>query len=102
MPVAAVAATFQRTKSCCGEALRLLRERARVAQDSRRGIRAYAAGEPAEQLPARLPRDLACEVPQREIERPAAAVVKIDVRQDAEVTLERERILTDEQALVAV
>src|SRR5262245_16084844 len=65
VPVAAMETNLQRPKSCCSEALRLLRERAGIAQHAGGCIRPYAVGQAAEQPPARLPCDLAREVPQR-------------------------------------
>ena len=56
----------------------------------------------AEQFPARLRRDLADQVPQGEIQRPAAPVMEVDVRQHPVMPLDRERILADEQVLVAL
>ena len=47
-----------------------------LAQRAGRGIGAHAVGQPAEQLPDGLAGDLAGEVPEREVERPAAAVVE--------------------------
>src|SRR5260221_453067 len=72
-----------------------------IAQRARRGIGADAIGEATEQLPAGLTEDLAGEVPQSEVERPAPAVVKIDVGQETVVPFEGERVLADEKVLMA-
>jgi len=55
----------------------------------------------AEQPPAGLAGNLAGEIPQGEIERPAAAIVERDVVDDPVMALEGERMLADEQVLVA-
>ena len=54
------------------------------------------------QLPARLARELAGEIPERQIERPAAAPMEADVVEDAPVALDLQRILADEQGLVTL
>ena len=71
---------FSARKPCSTIALRRLGQRAGIAQRAGGGVGRHAVGEPAEQLPDRLAGDLAGEVPQREVERPAAAVVELDVR----------------------
>src|SRR3546814_9161035 len=53
------------------------------------------------QAPHRLAGDLAVEVPEREVEGPAAAVVELDVRQHLVVALDTARVLADEEILVA-
>src|SRR3546814_15471314 len=53
------------------------------------------------QAPHRLAGDLAGEVPEREVEGPAAAVVELDVRQHLVVALDTARVLADEEILVA-
>ena len=99
-PVAAMEAQLQGGEALRQEALGGVRLGLRVAQRAGGGVGAHTVRESPEQLPARLTEDLAREVPEREVERPAAAVVKVDVREHPEMALERERILPDEETLV--
>jgi hypothetical protein len=94
-------ADLQRPKTLREEALGLIGELCGRAQHARGGVRADAPGEAPEQLPAGLAGDLAGEVPEREVERPAAAVMKVDVREHPEMALEGEGIVPQEQRLVA-
>src|SRR5262249_22668107 len=101
-PVAAMEAQLHGRKALGEEALGGVRLGLRIAQRPGGGIGAHAARESSEQLPARLTEDLACEVPECEVEWPAAAVVKVDVREHPEMALECERILPDEEALMSL
>ena len=78
-PVAAVKAQLERGKALREVTLGCIRLGAGVAQRAGGGVGAHAMGESAEEFPARRAEDLAREVPQRQIERPAPTVVKIDV-----------------------
>jgi hypothetical protein len=44
--------------------------------------------------------DFTSQVPEREVEGPAAAVVEVDVGQDAVVALDSEGVLADEKVFV--
>src|SRR3546814_8107288 len=75
-PVAAVEADLHGGEAFLGEAFGGLGQRAGIAQHARGGVGAHAVAAPAEQAPHRLAGDLAGEVPEREVEGPAAAVVR--------------------------
>ena len=54
---------------------------------------------PAEELGDGLPGDLATDVPERRLERPVSAGVEIDRLEDADMAIDGERVLADEQML---
>src|SRR3546814_7084631 len=94
-------AQLQGAEAGLGEALGGLGHGPGIAQHAGGGVGAHAVAAPAEQAPHRLAGDLAGEVPEREVEGPAAAVVELDVRQHLVVALDTARVLADEEILVA-
>src|SRR3546814_1961282 len=80
----------------CSSDLRGLRHRLGIAQRAGGGVGAHLVVEPADQLVARQLGNLAGEIPQRQVERPAAAVMELDVGKDPVVTLDGERIRSEE------
>jgi hypothetical protein len=92
-----VKAQLERREALFEVALGGIRLRCRLAQGPGGGVGAHAARQAAEEFPAGGAEDLAGEVPECKIQRPAAPVVEIDVGQHPVVTLERERVLTDEE-----
>src|ERR1700737_1733015 len=95
-------ADLHRSEPLCAIALRRVGKRLGAAKRARRRIDAHAVRQTADQLPAGLARELAGQVPQREIERPAAAAMEADVVENAPVTLQLERVLADEQGFVSL
>src|SRR5262249_34019959 len=66
-----------------------------------RSVHAYPIAAPAEQLPERLAADLAHEIPERYLERPHTPVVELEIVENADVSLDLERVAAQEQVLVA-
>ena len=99
-PIAALEPDLQRGEPGGPIALRRVGHRRGIAQRAGRGVGADLVAQPAQQLPARLAGRLAREIPQREVERPAAAVMELQVVERAVMPLDRQRILADEQVLV--
>jgi hypothetical protein len=95
-------ADLHRSEPLCAIALRRVGKRFGAAKRSRRRIGAHAVRQTADQLPAGLARELAGQVPQREIERPAPAAMEADVVENAPVTLQLQRVLADEQGFVSL
>src|SRR4029077_5161151 len=97
-----VEAQLERGEALREKALRGIGLGGGVPQGAGGGVGAHPMRQAAEELPAGCAEYLAGEVPEREIQRPAAPVVKVEVGQHAEVALERARVLTNEQRLVAL
>src|SRR3546814_11386713 len=91
-----------RLEAALQEAPRGLRHRLGIAQSAGGSVGAHLVVEPAKQPVAGQLGDLAGEIPQRQVERPAAAVMELDVGKDPVVTLDVERGLADERMLVAL
>ena len=72
------------------------------AQGAGGGIGADLIREAAQKLPDGLSGDLAGEIPERQIKRPAAAVMELDVVQNAPMAFDCERILPDKKMLMSL
>jgi hypothetical protein len=68
-----------------GEICHLLR----ITQRAGRRVHGAAVGQTPEQLPDGLPSDLAGQIPQRDVQRPGAPVVEVEVRERVVVALEQ-------------
>jgi hypothetical protein len=101
-PVTAMETDLDRTKPFREVTLGRVREGLWPAQGSRRSIGAHPVGKAADQFPAGLACELAGQIPEREIERPAPAPVETNVVEDAPVAFERHDVLPNEQMLVTL
>ena len=101
-PVAAMEAELQAAKAASEIGFGRLRHPAGVSERRRGRVGRDPVGAPAEQPPDGLAGDLSAEVPEREVERPAAAVVELDVVEHTEMPFDDAGVAADEEMLVPV